>query len=205
MNIQGKILSIVEGKLKVYEDLVLPGKVVEVVPNGTYFVLKGKEKTRYWFPRLVFETWYIGSNSPDVYKTKQKNLGFFRRWESNARLTTEALFGITKVPSTSWIPLGVTTFVILTTTAWTALLDSTDAGALRWLPLLTVQTQAATFKWITTSNGRNNFKKKINGPQQLLYVKEQEQTNFKNTNFPSHFLMNRLLRNKVTLYRVFKV
>ena len=72
MNIQGKILSIVEGKLKVYEDLVLPGKVVEVVPNGTYFVLKGKEKTRYWFPRLVFETWYIGSNSSDIYKTKNK-------------------------------------------------------------------------------------------------------------------------------------
>lgn len=52
MNIQGKILSIAEGKLKAYEDLVLPGKVVEVVPNGTYFVLKGREKTQYWFPRL---------------------------------------------------------------------------------------------------------------------------------------------------------
>lgn len=52
MNIQGKILSIVEGKLKAYEDLVLPGKVVEAVPNGTYFVLKGREKTQYWFPRL---------------------------------------------------------------------------------------------------------------------------------------------------------
>lgn len=54
INIQGKIFSTVEGKLRVYEDLVLPGKVVEVVPNGTYFVLKGKEKTQYWFPRLVF-------------------------------------------------------------------------------------------------------------------------------------------------------
>lgn len=44
MNIQGKIFSTVEGKLRVYEDLVLPGKVVEAVPNGTYFVLKGKRK-----------------------------------------------------------------------------------------------------------------------------------------------------------------
>ena len=54
MNIQGKIFSTVEGKLRVYEDLVLPGKVVEAVPTGTYLVLKGKEKTQYWFPRLVF-------------------------------------------------------------------------------------------------------------------------------------------------------
>lgn len=66
MNIQGKILSIVEGKLKAYEDLVLPGKVVEAVPNGTYFVLKGKEKTQYWFPRLIFYTWYTGSNYSNI-------------------------------------------------------------------------------------------------------------------------------------------
>lgn len=44
MNIQGKIFSTVEGKLRVYEDLVLPVKVVEAVPNGTYFVLKGKRE-----------------------------------------------------------------------------------------------------------------------------------------------------------------
>lgn len=61
MNIQGKILSIAEGKLKAYEDLELPGKVVEAVPNGTYFVLKGREKTQHWFPRLIFYTWYTGS------------------------------------------------------------------------------------------------------------------------------------------------
>lgn len=33
----------------------------------------------------------------------------------------------------------------------------------------------------------------INEPQEVLYGKEQEQTNFKNTNFPPHFLMNRRL------------
>lgn len=54
MNIQGKILFIAESKLTAYEDLELPGKVVEVVPNGIYSVLKGREKTQYWFPRLIF-------------------------------------------------------------------------------------------------------------------------------------------------------
>lgn len=44
MNIQGKIFSIVEDKLKAYEDLLLPGKVVDVVQNGVYLVLKGREK-----------------------------------------------------------------------------------------------------------------------------------------------------------------
>lgn len=66
MNIQGKILFIVEGNLTAYEDLVLPGKVVELVPNGIYSVLKGREKTQHWFPRLIFQTWYTGSNYAGV-------------------------------------------------------------------------------------------------------------------------------------------
>lgn len=47
IDIQRKILSNVEGKLKAHEDLVLPGKVVEVVPYGTYFVLKKRKKTQH--------------------------------------------------------------------------------------------------------------------------------------------------------------
>lgn len=64
-NIQGKILSTGGGTLKAQEGLELPGKVVEAVPNGTYFVLKGREKTQCWFPRLSFCPWYAGSNYPD--------------------------------------------------------------------------------------------------------------------------------------------
>lgn len=40
-------------------------------------------------------------------------------------------------------------------------------------------------------------------PQELLYVKKQEQMDLKYSNFPSHFLMNRLFRNKVRHYTEF--
>lgn len=87
------------------------------------------------------------------------------------------------------------TLIILATIALTALSES-----------LQIKEPSTCSSYRQDQKPLNGYQLQMGGggrrsmePQELLYVKEQEQTNlFKMLIFPSHCLMDRLLRNKET-------